>query len=78
MAKYGRPVSVAPASYTAAIDGWLIRARAWRSDSKRAITSLVSMPHLITLRATFRRTGSSCSASCTSPMPPSATLRKMR
>ena len=33
-------------------------ARACRSDSKRATTSLVSMPALMSLRATRRRTGS--------------------
>ena len=37
--------------------GWSIRARAWRSASKRAITCLVSMPGLMIFRATLRRTG---------------------
>ena len=38
--------------------GWSIRASAWRSASKRAITCRVSMPSLMILRATLRRTGS--------------------
>ena len=37
-------------------------AKAWRSASKRAMTLRVSIPSLMTLRATRRRTGSSCSA----------------
>ncbi len=45
--------------------GWFIKARAWRSDSNRATTTLVSIPHLMSFRATFRRTGFSCSASYT-------------
>ena len=69
--KYGRPFSVAPASYTLAIPGWSIRARACRSDSNRATTSRLSIPLRISLRATMRRTGSVCSACQTSPMPPS-------
>ena len=36
---------------------WSIRARAWRSASKRATTWRVSMPALMTFRATWRRTG---------------------
>jgi len=51
--------------------GWSISASAWRSDSKRATTSRVSMPALISLTATRRRTGCFCSASHTWPMPPS-------
>ena len=42
--------------------GWSISASAWRSASKRAMTDFVSMPSLMTLSATRRRTGSSCSA----------------
>ena len=37
--------------------GWSISASACRSASKRAMTSSVSMPSLMTLRATRRRTG---------------------
>ena len=37
------------------MSGWSIRARAWRSASKRARTSRVSMPSLMTLSATRRR-----------------------
>ncbi len=51
--------------------GWSIRARACRSASNRAITSRVSMPGLMTLSATVRRTGSVCSAIQTTPKPPS-------
>ena len=40
MTKYGRPVSVAPASSTLAMLGWSISASAWRSASKRAMTCL--------------------------------------
>ena len=46
-------------------------ARACRSASKRAITSRLSMPGLMILSATLRRTGSCCSATKTRPMPPS-------
>src|SRR5947209_999427 len=46
-------------------------ASACRSASKRATTWRVSMPGLRTLRATFRRTGSICSAMKTTPKPPS-------
>src|SRR5258706_8846836 len=58
----GRPVSVAPASSTLAMFGWSISANAWRSASNRAMTCRVSIPSLITLSATRRRTGCSCSA----------------
>ena len=51
--------------------GWSISARAWRSASNRAMTWPVSMPGLMTLSATLRRTGFSCSAMKTTPMPPS-------
>ena len=51
--------------------GWSISARACRSASKRAITCRVSMPGLMTFRATLRRTGWVCSAMKTMPMPPS-------
>ena len=37
--------------------GWSIIARAWRSASNRAMTCFVSMPGLMTFRATLRRTG---------------------
>ena len=40
MTKYGRPVSVAPASRTLAMFGWSISASAWRSASNRAMTLL--------------------------------------
>lgn len=69
--KYGRPVSVAPASITRAMPGWSIMARACRSASKRAITWRVSMPGLMILRATVRWIGLVCSAMKTTPMPPS-------
>ena len=39
MTKYGRPLSVVPASNTRAMLGWSISARACRSASKRAMTS---------------------------------------
>ena len=55
-------MSVAPASSTLAMFGWSISASACRSASNRAMTCLVSMPSLMTLSATRRRTGSSCSA----------------
>ena len=58
MTKYGRPVSVAPASNTLAMFGWSIIASACRSASNRAMTSLVSMPGLMIFSATRRRTGS--------------------
>src|SRR5689334_4263860 len=51
MTKYGLPVSVAPASMTRATLGWSISAKAWRSDSKRAMTWRVSMPSLMSLTA---------------------------
>ena len=51
--------------------GWSIMARACRSASKRAMTCRVSMPGLMTLRATLRWTGRVCSAMKTVPMPPS-------
>jgi hypothetical protein len=57
-----RPDSVAPASKTLAMFGWSMSASACRSASKRAMISRVSMPSLMILRATRRRTGSSCSA----------------
>ena len=69
--KYGRPVSVAPASSTLAMFGWSISASACRSASKRAITCRVSMPGLMTFSATLRRTGCCCSAMNTTPKPPS-------
>ena len=52
-----------------AILGWSIMARAWRSASNRAMTCRLSMPALMTLRATVRRTGWVCSAMKTVPMP---------
>ena len=51
--------------------GWLIKASAWRSASKRWRISCESMPALITLSATRRFTGFVCSATQTVPMPPS-------
>ena len=69
--KKGRPVSVAPASRTVAMLGWSMIASAWRSASNRATTCAVSMPGLMTFSATLRRTGFSCSAMKTAPMPPS-------
>ncbi len=71
MTKYGRPSAVAPASSTWAMLGWFMSARAWRSASKRATTSLVSMPGLMILSATSRCTGSACTARYTAPIPPS-------
>ena len=55
-------MSVAPASSTRAMFGWSISASACRSASKRAITCRVSMPGLMILSATRRRTGACCSA----------------
>src|SRR5262245_20523680 len=66
-----RPLSVVPASSTLAMFGWSIIDRACRSASNRATTCLESIPGLMILRATLRRTGSSCSAMYTTPMPPS-------
>ena len=40
--------------------GWSINASAWRSLSKRATTCRLSIPGLISLRATSRRIGSTC------------------
>ncbi len=60
-----------PASRTRAMFWWSIIARAWRSASKRAMTWRLSMPGLMILSATLRRTGSCCSAMYTTPMPPS-------
>ena len=57
MTKYGRPASVAPPSKTRAMLTWSIIARACRSASKRAMTWRLSMPGLMTLRATLRCTG---------------------
>ena len=54
--------------------GWSISASACRSASKRAMTCRVSMPGLMTLSATLRRTGSVCSAMKTTPMPAFADL----
>ena len=62
MTKYGRPVSVVPASSTLAMLGWSISASACRSASNRAMTWAESMPGLMIFRATLRRTGSACSA----------------
>src|SRR5262245_18192335 len=50
---------------------WSMRARACRSASNRATTWAESRPGLMSLRATRRRTGCSCSAMKTTPMPPS-------
>ena len=71
MTKKGRPVSVNPPSSTLAMLGWSITASACRSASKRASTDFESMPALMSLRATLRRTGCVCSATQTVPMPPS-------
>ena len=46
-----------PASKTLAMLGWSIRARAWRSAPNRARTWRLSMPALMSLSATVRRTG---------------------
>src|SRR5262249_22133646 len=51
--------------------GVVHQGEACRSASKRAITCLLSMPGLITFRATRRQTGSVCSAIRTAPRPPS-------
>ena len=74
IAKYGRPSSVVPASTMCAMCGWLIIASAWRSSSKRAMTSREPVPALTILTATRRRTGAVCSASQTSPIAPSPIL----
>ena len=58
--------------------GWFINASAWRSASKRAMTSRVSIPALMTLSATCRRTGWRCSANHTSPIPPAPTRSSRR
>ncbi len=46
-------------------------ARAWRSASNLATTCAVSIPALMIFSATRRRTGLSCSARKTVPIPPS-------
>jgi hypothetical protein len=51
--------------------GGSIKARAWRSASKRAGTWRLSMPALISCSATSRFTGRVCSVLKTVPMPPS-------
>ncbi len=76
--KYGSPLSVVPASNTLAIALWLIAASAFCSSRKRAMTSLVAMPCLMTLTATMRRDGVRCSARNTSPMPPWPRRARMR
>lgn len=58
------------ASNTRAIPGWSIRARAWRSWSKRA-TAPWPMSRRSTFNATRRRTGRSCCALNTTAKPPS-------
>src|SRR6516165_7260755 len=71
MTKYGRPSGVVPASSTRAMLAWSIRASAWRSASKRAMTCRESIPALMSFTATSRLTGSVCWAIQTVPMPPS-------
>src|SRR5437588_596274 len=71
MTKYGRPCSVVPPSRTLAMFGWSISASACRSASNRAKTCRLSIPALMSFRATSRLTGSRCSAIQTLPMPPS-------
>ena len=71
MTKNGEPVSVTPPSRTLAMLGWSIRASACRSAPNRASRACESIPLLISLTATVRRTGSVCRAAQTSPMPPS-------
>src|SRR5262245_33169605 len=56
-----------PPSRTRAMLGWSIMASACRSASNRDRTCRLSMPGLISLRATRRRTGSVCSATQTVP-----------
>ena len=73
--RYGLPASVAPASRTRAMPGWSIIASACRSASNRAITCRVSIPTLMSFRATSRRTGRSCCARNTLPKPPSPMSR---
>ena len=53
-------------------------ARACRSCSNRATTSRVSMPSLITVSATSRRTGRCCTARNTLPNPPSPSSSSSR
>ena len=63
---------------------WLRKGRGWfvsidgrqlplgdDKASNRPMTDFVSIPGLITFNATFRRIGCSCSATNTTPMPPS-------
>ena len=57
MTKYGRPLSVVPASRTLAMFWWSMSARACRSASNRAITWRESIPGRMILSATLRRTG---------------------
>jgi serine/threonine protein kinase len=68
--KNGWPSGVVPASWIAAMPGGCSRASACRSDSNRARTCFESMPGLMTFMATSRRTGATCSARKTRPMPP--------
>ena len=53
--------------------GGSIIASACRSCSKRASTTLESMPVLISFNAILRLTGSVCLATQATPMPPSPT-----
>src|SRR5207247_1584083 len=55
---------------------WSMRARAWRSASKRAMTCRESMPALMSLTATSRLTGCVCWPIQTVPMPPSPICSK--
>ena len=57
-----RGTPVIPPSKILAMFGWSMIASAWRSASKRATTSRVSIPILMILSATRRLTGSRCSA----------------
>jgi len=50
--------------------GWAMRASSSRSARKRDSSSSLSKPALITLSATWRRTGAVWSARYTAPMPP--------
>ena len=73
------PDGVVPAAYTCAMCGWFISARAWRSDSKRATTSSLSIPRLTSLIATvFSNAWSARAARYTMPIPPRPMTPSMR
>jgi hypothetical protein len=70
IAKYGRPSRAAPTPNTCATHGWRRRPRNSDSSWNRRSRAPLPMPDRSSLSATRRR-GRSCSASYTTPIPPS-------